>query len=40
MEEERSLALKMQLIRDNGLAGIPLAAWDESAEIWDTVKLP
>ena len=41
MEEERSLALKMQLIRDNGLAGV--ACWRlgmESAEIWDTVKLP
>ena len=41
MEEERSLALKMQLIRDNGLAGV--ACWRlglEPADIWDTVKLP
>ena len=41
MEEERSLALKMQLVRDNGLAGV--ACWRlglEPADIWDTVKLP
>ena len=41
MEEERSLELKMQLIRDNGLAGV--ACWRlglEPADIWDTVKLP
>lgn len=41
MEEECSLALKMQLIRDNGLAGV--ACWRlgfEPADIWDTVKLP
>lgn len=41
MEEERSLALKMQLIRDNSLAGV--ACWRlglEPADIWDTVKLP
>ena len=41
MEEERSLALKMQLIRDNGLAGV--ACWRlglEPADIWDTVKMP
>lgn len=41
MEDERSLALKMQLIRDNDLAGV--ACWRlgfEPADIWDTVKLP
>mgnify|MGYP000927142513 FL=1 len=41
MEEERSLALKMQLIRDNGLAGV--ACWRlglEPADVWDVVKLP
>ncbi len=41
MEEERSLALKMQLIRDYELAGV--ACWRlgmEPAYIWDTVKLP
>lgn len=41
MEDERSLALKMQLIRDHGLAGV--ACWRlglEPADIWDTVKLP
>lgn len=41
MEEERSLELKMQLIRDNGLAGV--ACWRlglEPADVWDVVKLP
>ena len=41
MEEERSLELKMQLIRDNGLAGV--ACWGlglEPADVWDVVKLP
>ena len=41
MEEERSLELKMQLIRDNGLAGV--ACWRlglEPADVWDIVKLP
>ena len=41
MEEERSLKLKMQLIRDNGLAGV--ACWRlglEPADVWDVVKLP
>lgn len=41
MEEERSLALKMQLIKDNDLAGV--ACWRlgfEPADVWDTVKLP
>lgn len=41
MEEERSLELKMQLIRDNGLAGV--ACWRlgfEPQDIWDVVKLP
>ena len=41
MEEERSLALKVQLIRDYELAGV--ACWRlgmEPADIWDTVKLP
>lgn len=41
MEEERSLELKMQLIRDNGLAGV--ACWRlgfEPQDIWDIVKLP
>ena len=41
MEEERSLELKMQLIRENGLAGV--ACWRlglEPADVWDVVKLP
>ena len=41
MEEERSLELKMQLIRDNGLAGV--ACWRlglEPPDVWDVVKLP
>lgn len=41
MEDERSLELKMQLIRDNGLAGV--ACWRlgfEPQDIWDVVKLP
>ena len=41
MEEERSLSLKVQLIRDYELAGV--ACWRlgmEPADIWDTVKLP
>lgn len=41
MEEECSLELKMQLIRDNGLAGV--ACWRlglEPADVWDVVKLP
>lgn len=41
MEEERSLELKMQLIRDNGLAGV--ACWRlglEPADVWDVMKLP
>lgn len=41
MEEERSLELKMQLIRDNGLVGV--ACWRlglEPADVWDVVKLP
>lgn len=41
MEEERSLALKVQLIRDYELAGV--ACWRlglEPADIWDVVKLP
>ena len=41
MEEERSLELKMQLIRHNGLAGV--ACWRlglEPADVWDIVKLP
>ncbi len=41
MEEERSLELKMQLIRDNNLAGV--ACWRlgfEPQDIWDVVKLP
>ena len=41
MEEERSLELKMQLIRDNGLAGVD--CWRlglEPADVWDVVKLP
>ena len=41
MEEERSLELKMQLIRDNDLAGV--ACWRlglEPADVWDVVKLP
>lgn len=41
MEEERSLEEKMQVIRDNGLAGV--ACWKlgfESPEIWDIVQLP
>ena len=41
MEDERSLELKMQLIRDNNLAGV--ACWRlgfEPQDIWDVVKLP
>ena len=41
MDEERSLERKMQLIRDNGLAGV--ACWRlglEPADVWDVVKLP
>ncbi|HIT64627.1 MAG TPA: SH3 domain-containing protein [Candidatus Ventrimonas merdavium] len=41
MEEERSIGLKMDLIRDNGLAGV--ACWKlgfEPATLWDVVKLP
>ena len=41
MEDERSLELKMQLIRDNNLAGV--ACWRlgfEPQDIWDIVKLP
>ena len=41
MEEQCSLELKMQLIRDNGLAGV--ACWRlglEPADVWDVVKLP
>ena len=41
LEDERSLGLKMQLIRDNELAGV--ACWKlgfEPEEIWDVVKLP
>lgn len=41
MEEERSLELKVQLIRDYDLAGV--ACWRlgmEPADIWDIVKLP
>lgn len=40
MEEERSLGLKMDLIRNNHLAGV--ACWKlgfEPADIWDIVKL-
>lgn len=39
MEEERSIGLKMDLIRNNHLAGV--ACWKlgfEPADIWDTVK--
>jgi len=39
MEEERSIGLKADLIRKNGLAGV--ACWKlgfEPAEIWDIVK--
>lgn len=39
MEEERSIGLKVDLIRQNGLAGV--ACWKlgfEPAEIWDVVK--
>ncbi len=41
MEEERSLELKMQLIRDNELAGV--ACWKlgfEPQYVWDVVRLP
>ena len=40
MEEERSIGEKVQLIRDNDLAGV--ACWKlgfEPAELWDVVKL-
>jgi len=39
MEEERSIGLKMELVRENGLAGV--ACWKlgfEPAEIWDVVN--
>lgn len=39
MEEERSLGLKMDLIRQNDLAGV--ACWKlglESEEIWDVIQ--
>lgn len=41
MEEERSIGLKMDLIRSNNLAGV--ACWKlgfEPSDIWDIVKLP
>ena len=41
MEEERSIGLKMDLIRTNNLAGV--ACWKlgfEPSDIWDIVKLP
>lgn len=41
MEEERSIGLKMDLIRNNNLAGV--ACWKlgfEPADIWDIVKMP
>ncbi len=41
MEDERSIGLKMDLIRDNQLAGV--ACWKlgfEPADIWDIVTLP
>lgn len=41
MEEERSIGLKMDLIRENRLAGV--ACWKlgfEPESIWDVVKLP
>ncbi|MDO4268774.1 MAG: glycosyl hydrolase family 18 protein [Eubacteriales bacterium] len=41
MEEERSIGLKMDLIRDYGLAGV--GCWKlgfEPADLWDIVQLP
>ena len=40
MEEERSLGLKMDLIRENDLAGV--ACWKlgfEPASVWDVIKV-